>query len=813
MQNRYEEASKELERLRAMNRYLTSSLRSHESRTFKPRKPSPIKENKSFLSDLDDDFDTRQYANIPATAKLRYAGRNRTSRFSSSILSDEDDRDQNQSSFLSSDMPNAAISRLHLRSNDYNHHRSSHNKNVSFNNSFNASTSHSFNGNETSNSTYFNTSENRQLKRLDLEDNKPNVGTSTYRPTHDDSDDYEADEERRRRGNRSKLDYSEDRKDSRDVTTDEEGHLTSKESDLSPSQMNRSTQTNGSKKSNLSTSRLDFSFSSTHPHRERLTRSYHRSPSPTKITIPGNITPNTSSTSVLSAFRELQNKIKAIENERYLLNQEKDELKQSLLELKRSSSLEKNKIEIETTESLLHLKSIYDKLKKTYHDLQYQYLSQEDIYQSYDKKKYSQEQYISSLQHDIVHYQEKVLSLEKEQILLRKNRQESKYRVEDLEVTKRLSPQKHAREELPYQHELTTLYNNIHNVSYDNEKLQLKIESLQSYIDVIIKVNGDLCDTLIDREKAKGKFLRALSPPPRYTWPKEIPYNNILQVVNDAAKVQATAVLETSAVKATEAAMKSIIRAISPSKSPSRAGSVSPRSRSPNDAHRSYSRHVTDYSEDGVRVHNSPEKIQRRLEHSLNNLTSSAQKRYHYDADVNHSVHFDDDDDRLNMHSDEDEDEEQVVRSDDGLGRYTDPDIFDQKKTRRVKKRGVRGGRKRSSSAGVGGRSCSSSLTRRQANSVERLITRQGAITSATRFAAAATAAINAANVVNTPSVVHSNHSRHTSPSLSEGGRGRGTSKVDFIPSGAHSKEFNVIASVSKASRAAKTLNAHLASR
>jgi hypothetical protein len=55
-------------------------------------------------------------------------------------------------------------------------------------------------------------------------------------------------------------------------------------------------------------------------------------------------------------------------------------------------------------------------------------------------------------------------------------------------------------------------------------------------------VNGDLCNTILAREKTKERVIQfaSLYTPPRYTWPKQLPYSEILSVINDAADNNST---------------------------------------------------------------------------------------------------------------------------------------------------------------------------------------------------------------------------------------------------------------------------------
>jgi hypothetical protein len=784
--NRYEEASKELEKLRSMNRYLSSSIRDHNYSSTKKAK-SPEK-RRHFLSELDEDYEERRNTSRNSYSQLKDRKTDLRESSHSRLNGNHSDYLDEAPSFLSSDIPNLSISRLH----DSGYKRN----NVSF-------------GNKSSYSSSFLDNNTRHLSALDL-DEKPNIQTTSY----------------------SKRQYSSNIGATQNSSSSEGEGATTRESaarSLSPTH-HRSTQTaSDSNKNNIfGSSTFDSSFSSTHP----------------TFTTPST-TPFTSSTSVIAAFRELQNKIKSIENERYLLYQEKDELKNRLLEMKRHTSLTKNKLEIETTESLLSLRNVYDKMKKTYHDLSYQLLSKQDINETYKKKIQTQESLYSSLQHDNIKLQEKLLVMEKNKLALERKSSEMKYRINDIEYQYKQSPTKHSKYELPKLNEINELENEISNVHYENQKITMKIHSLQTYIDTILKINGDLCDTLIDREKAKNNFLKSLSPPPpRYTWPKEIPYNNILAVVNEATKAQATAALENSAYKATEQVMKSVIESISPSKSPAKRGgssytsSVSPsrssmvsRSLSPSFRYATKGRSQSPYryehnsSDVGdIPVYNSPERIEDRLHKSLNKLSSPEGK---LESDEEEEDFFDDNNDDNNMYHSSSKgvsfDKHISERNHGKLLNLSDSEdeddirqsssIQETKKIKRVKRKKTKkvGTRRRSLSAGstsTGGerRSRSSSLTRHKSSTLEKVITRQGAINSATRFAAALNAAVHTVKVGTTPSAVRTSHHRANKMPME--------AKADFIPSsGTRSSEFNVIASVSKASRAVKELNASLASK
>jgi hypothetical protein len=834
MMNRYEEASKELEKLRSMNRLLKSSLKV-ESNSKKT-----IDTSKHFLQDLDEEYEETNH-------KLQRIKLEREKRKQDQQKEVPSGVENLNDTFLSSDLPNASISRL-SENDRFNNSRTRNSSSKILNN-----TNTSFNGSTyttRSSQSFTSPSSTRQYRDLDIED-KPNFDVGHFSMYHT----YHSARDR----HRSDLDTSRSLSPLKDRGTHTHGTQT-----LDDSYLNI---TNGSHRQKES---------HRHHHHEDTRESYHHDVPSTSFsstypnsstsfshTTTANNNNLSATTSVMSAFRELQNKTKHVENERYLLLKEKDELKNKIMESKRNAAIHRNKLEIETTESLLTHRNHYEKVQKVYNDLNYQFLTQREHHEALEKKLSSQEKHYHGLQHDLIHYQEKLLALEKHKISLEKTMNDSKMRVGDLELNQRLSPQKHSRSEFPLLQEMNSLEEDVAAVHREQSSIDRKVVHLQDYIDLILKINGDLCQTLIQREKAKNQFLRTLSPPPRYSWPKDVPYNNVIDMVNDAARVHASIALENSALKVTENAIKSVVDALSPSssynpanrrKSPMRGGGGASRSQSPSSTTtptrmRGHSQRQSSSSVGGI--YNSPERIERRLHSSMNTLSSPSKEKH---SATHHShVSFDD---QINMQSDEGEeqedeeeqeeseeeedDDEETDRNLKNMGRlvkeYSNLKRSNGKLTKKKKKKkktsssssNIRRSRSLEASTASSRRRSHSGSSFRQ-HSLETVLARQGAITSATRFAAAVDAAANAARIVDNPTPVHALHRAGGSgyppapPSSSAHNTNTATTvhdshdpanKLSFIPaSSSKNNEFNMIASVSKASRASKNLNATLASK
>lgn len=502
--------------------------------------------------------------------------------------------------------------------------------------------------------------------------------------------------------------------------------------------------------------------------------------------------------SVITAFRDLQNKVKIIEQERYDAIRERDSLRSMLIEKKRQNHMQSSKIEMETTESLLSLQATHEKFRRDYDEVNQRIRAQEEIQESIQRKLRSQQHIHLTLQDDVDRNTQRRLTLEKNLVLLKQDFHGLQERCEQVEETViHTSPKKHAKQSNFIHEQINDVETNIMKIHAKQQKLQHKIQSMESYIDLVIKINGELCDTLVAREEAKARLKRisrSLSPPPRYQWPKEVPYSSVMQVINEAARATAQAAVESTTLHATEMAMKNVIRALTPPRHHSRVDLMDHESSSIDDGDDAPNYSASYRKSPGKSSSGTSSPFASRLNEAMSSLSlhgdksrspASAGKHISFDKEL-HVSEFDNDEDDTSISSDS--------SSDEGI-------------KRRKKKKSAR-----RASVGANQPRHTLSTTSNRKKSLQNMIARQGAITSATRLAAAAVAASTALKVANP---MHSSLSNSTVSSQSKArSRDEAANKVGFIPaSGSRSSEFNVVASVSKASRAAKTLNATIASK
>lgn len=537
---------------------------------------------------------------------------------------------------------------------------------------------------------------------------------------------------------------------------------------------------------------------------------------------------NPPTTSVIEAFRELQGEVKVLEAERFEASRERDELKNRLQDSKRTLSLSKNRAEIETTETLLSIRAQNERASRHVDEAKARLRAQEEIVDSLQRKLQAQHHLITSLQADIARNEHQLINMEKGIQLLRREVHTITSRTSDVNEVAMSSPSMHKTQAERVHHTITALQKQIEKVNLSKMKLHTKLTSLRSYVDLVIKINGELCETLIAREAAKAEVLRlsrSLSPPPRYSWPKEVPYNNIVHIVNESAKATAEAAVEHAALKATEGAIKSVIKAMTPPRrrpvdeiSSDDEEDIEDIKRRVNRSLDRLSRPLTAFSASSASK--SPTRMRSRSP-SLTNTNSRNRKNTASSISrvVTRSLNFDDYDDE----DDEYDNNRLLHTTSTALSRAQSSQATGNRRKKMTRRRKTVKGNKRPSSAmGISNQTAATAHQTattailsnmlsgiRRDKSWKKVVTRQGAVTSATRLAAAATAATVAANSPSPPRIRPNTTMTQTVPI-----HGGPRAKIDFLPSsGTASHEFNIIAAVSKASRSTKELNATIASK
>jgi hypothetical protein len=635
-------------------------------------------------------------------------------------------------------------------------------------------------------------------------------------------------------------------------------------------------------RSDFNTSSIIYSSPLTSPsayqkalHRQStVEHSTYLSPNGTRHSAAPQSYSNTSATSVITAFRELQAKQRNIENERIFALKERDELRQRIAESRRSQALWRSKAEIEATESFLRVRNSNDQLKYEYGDVEAKLTAEENKYNAIERHRTALHTMETSIRDDVTQNDAKVRALEHQNDMLRVELKAIEARTQQMDKVALRAPEVHRKYSESVQKTLDALEREISKVKHAKQRTLGKTAALQSYMDLIIKINSDLSDTLISREHTRAEILRLSGKvaPPHYTWPKEIPYTNIVDVINEAASATANAVFESSALNASQRAAQTIVRALSPG---AKKGAAARRRQQQRiNSNSSVGRTVEIVRREGEDDPRPDWLYHKPRPRSAPGDPRSIASPYNakldeFIEDVTEATGVEDvrrfsSSDRMSRSS----------SSTGGVGRErarsasagrsssrgrAQSGIVNQDVAAKVVQAAI------DSTAALNRQLLNRSLTNqaatprprsasranntsydsrdrsRTSTASSRSVARQGAVSYATRFAAAASAAAMATKVHNTPSPVRRSSDSpfrvsHRTVQVLDGPDAASSSgpasasasasytdrehykqpanKANFIPSGSNqNNEFNVVASVSKASRAAKQLNASLASK
>lgn len=252
-----------------------------------------------------------------------------------------------------------------------------------------------------------------------------------------------------------------------------------------------------------------------------------------------------STSNIISTFKELQTKVKILEKSRYDAIQEKDELNHAINNKLRDIKSWKNKNNFQLTDNLMDVRNRHEKLRFEYDDTQMKLNTYLEIEKSLDSGISAQKSLIESLHKNIHDLKLKIKKVEKHNQLLNEEFQAISSRNSNLA--------NHVDETIPddvkqkyycLENEIKSLQEEINISKNSNKRYELKFDAMRRYMDLILHINGDLCETLVLREEKKENILRLAEKytPPRYAWPRSLNkpnYQDILTVVNEAATASA----------------------------------------------------------------------------------------------------------------------------------------------------------------------------------------------------------------------------------------------------------------------------------
>lgn len=208
-----------------------------------------------------------------------------------------------------------------------------------------------------------------------------------------------------------------------------------------------------------------------------------------------------SANSVVSAFRELQAKASMIESEKTSACRLRDELRQQLKESKQLQAASRSRNESRSADHYVTLKTMTEEVI-----LQQRHCSEKrtkllEVFNHISSDITMQHTKISHLHDDIVHYSMAVKSGDERLHELKSSLTKTEQRIGLLE--RRVgSPDKAITTDM-IQEDLKKMHEKINEEKILSKKIVIKKDALTRFLEIIMKVNSDLCVTLATKEETE----------------------------------------------------------------------------------------------------------------------------------------------------------------------------------------------------------------------------------------------------------------------------------------------------------------------
>jgi hypothetical protein len=244
----------------------------------------------------------------------------------------------------------------------------------------------------------------------------------------------------------------------------------------------------------------DDSFIST--SREYSSRNLATSRTPDSILL---LEAKHSANSVIMAFRDLQSKAKVIEKERASAIRVREELRQELSESKRGQELARNKHELRANDHYLSLKSSTEELMIGHSRLQSSMNEKTDQLSRIQHQLLNQQAKHSLLESDRKKYKVDLTTANEKLSTLHSELINSCHRVETLE--KRFQGDQ-SGELKSLSRQMEALVDRIERDHIAQIKADTRLAAMEKYLEIILKVNGDLCEALTSQTETENRLAK-----------------------------------------------------------------------------------------------------------------------------------------------------------------------------------------------------------------------------------------------------------------------------------------------------------------
>ena len=210
--------------------------------------------------------------------------------------------------------------------------------------------------------------------------------------------------------------------------------------------------------------------------------------------------------SVVGAFKDLQEKLKALETERTSALEERDNLRREIGDVKMKQEIMRSKLKLEHDEEILTLRVSNDHAKFHNSELQERIERQVGIENNIQASINNQKTKFTSIQNELFTLNLNISNLENQLQQLTNELLESRKREEQLIALSTTTSPGSFGQNLLDGEGIEELTHRIYIEKQTTKRAKYRAEALDRYLRMILKINGDLCDTITTRERARARL-------------------------------------------------------------------------------------------------------------------------------------------------------------------------------------------------------------------------------------------------------------------------------------------------------------------
>ena len=214
---------------------------------------------------------------------------------------------------------------------------------------------------------------------------------------------------------------------------------------------------------------------------------------------------------VTTAFRELQDRAKSLETETQKLRAESDHMSKQiddLLNSREARMQDRSANRLKASEALYHIRDANNKLRIEMSELDTQLIYMENDARAVTMATTTSRSLLAGVEDDVHELKLKLKELVGSEELMRAEINRSNSRVENKQEKLDKLPAKHHTQRTKMLNTIKKTEEQINILNFQLEQQQVQCGTVTRYMEMLLSVNDEICNTVLTREEAKSRVLR-----------------------------------------------------------------------------------------------------------------------------------------------------------------------------------------------------------------------------------------------------------------------------------------------------------------